>query len=472
MSAFNARRVILVDDDEQGGEVLARRLRAQGYRVETARDGAVGADLALRNPPSAVVADLWMPGISGVQLCQLLGREPATSGVPVLLRGPADDPRSRFWAERAGAVAYVSKGRTGELARALLHATATAAEDENAFFMQLSGEAQDIHARIARHLDAALFQSVIVGEVRALASAGSLSRLFDLFAQFYCQVQSYRWLAVQTWKPDQLWLHCTPAHAVEAELEARAALVVAEHVPCCRIEDGDAHDAGADRFEVRPLAFAGEPIGRLAIAPTGIEDDWASVLDPVARELGGVIRMATLVEESHRLASTDMLTGLANRRALLELLGAAVARAERSGPQVSVVLLDIDHFKLVNDQHGHAAGDRVLAAVGEALRLHLRGADMPARWGGEELVAVLPDTGSQAAAAVAERLRVEIERLEVRSEHGERIPVTASFGVASYVTGDSVGTLTERADAAMYEAKRDGRNRVCSGPPKSVRRAS
>jgi DNA-binding response OmpR family regulator len=115
------RRVVLVDDHEVDREVLARRLRAQGYSVETAQDGAVGADLALRSPPSAVVADLWMAGISGIQLCQLLRREPATAGVPVILRGPTDDPRARFWAERAGACAYVAKGRTGEL-DAPLHA--------------------------------------------------------------------------------------------------------------------------------------------------------------------------------------------------------------------------------------------------------------------------------------------------------------------------------------------------------------
>src|SRR6266571_4535050 len=96
-------RVLLVDPSD-GRDALAERLRAQGYAVTTEGDPASGAHQALCDPPAVVVADLWMPGISGVQLCRLLRSEPATASVPVILRGQSDDPRSRFWAERAGAV--------------------------------------------------------------------------------------------------------------------------------------------------------------------------------------------------------------------------------------------------------------------------------------------------------------------------------------------------------------------------------
>lgn len=97
-------RVILVDASETSREVMVRRLSAQGYAVEAAADPMSGADMALSAPPAAVIADFWVPGISGIQLCRLLRTEPATADVPVILRGDDDDPRSRFWAERAGAV--------------------------------------------------------------------------------------------------------------------------------------------------------------------------------------------------------------------------------------------------------------------------------------------------------------------------------------------------------------------------------
>ena len=113
---------MLIDPTDRRREILCRRLRAQGYIVEDTGDAAVGAHMALSSPPAAIVADLWMPGISGVQLCRLLGSEPATVDVSVVLCVDRDEPRSRFWADRAGAAAYVLKGRTGELVRALAKA--------------------------------------------------------------------------------------------------------------------------------------------------------------------------------------------------------------------------------------------------------------------------------------------------------------------------------------------------------------
>ena len=167
-------RIILVDVDDASREVMVKRLLAQGYAVEATADPATGADMALCAPPAALIAELWMPSISGVQLCRLLRAEPATADVPVILRGPSDDPRSHFWAERAGALAYVVKGRMSELVRVLSRAVVNAPSSDG-FFMQLSGDGGDIRDRIARHLDAALFESVIAAEVRALASAMIMS---------------------------------------------------------------------------------------------------------------------------------------------------------------------------------------------------------------------------------------------------------------------------------------------------------
>src|SRR3954468_22448225 len=127
--------VILIESAEDTRERLGARLRMQGYQVTTAATPAEGAHLALSNPPSAVVANLWMPSISGIQLCRLLKAEPATAGVPVILRGQ-EDQRHRFWAERAGAAAYVGEGRMGDLVRALSRAIALAPAGTG-FFTQL-----------------------------------------------------------------------------------------------------------------------------------------------------------------------------------------------------------------------------------------------------------------------------------------------------------------------------------------------
>jgi CheY-like chemotaxis protein len=131
---MDSRRVLLIDPIQERRELLARRLRAQRYWVEETGDAVMGADMALKAPPLAVVADLWMPGISGVQICRLLGSEPATADVPVILCSEQDEPRSRFWAERAGAAACVVKGRTGDLVRAL--GVANREPSDDGFFVQ------------------------------------------------------------------------------------------------------------------------------------------------------------------------------------------------------------------------------------------------------------------------------------------------------------------------------------------------
>ena len=461
-------RIVLVDATHDSREVVARRLTAQGYLVEVFSDPALGADAALAAPPVALIADLWMPGVSGVQLCRLMRAEPATAEVPVILRGPSDDPRSRFWAERAGASAYVAKGRMGELVRILSQA-ATRAEANDGFFLQLSGGSVDIRDRIARHLDMALFDSVIAAEVRALASAGSFEKLFDLLSQFLSQVVSYHWMAVHTYEPNQFALHHHPAARTSAELEARAALEVLATLQLVRVEDEDARaETCAGGPTVCEISFGGNKIGKLAVAAISSDDpESTNLIALVARELGGPLRMASLVEESQRLATTDPLTGLPNRRALLGNLQVEIAHARRHGLPLSICLLDVDHFKHINDTYGHAAGDQVLAAIGGILPSELRVPDLPARWGGEEFVIVLKQASSEGAVVAAERIRKAIEDRSFNFKSA-RFTVTVSIGVAEFVASDSAETFIERADRAMYRAKVGGRNRVeLEDPPAS-----
>jgi two-component system cell cycle response regulator len=453
--------VLLIDPTDRRREILCRRLRAQGYLVDETGDAATGAHMALSAPPAAVIADLWMPGISGVQLCRLLKSEPATADVSVVLCVDRDEPRSRFWADRAGAAGYVLKGRTGELVRALAKAVDTAPRDDE-FFVQLSGGIVDIRDRLARHLDQALFDSVIAAELRSLAHAGNFERLFDLLAQLLSQINRYRWIALASGTPERLAIHHHPALHGVAEREARESLRSVASSQLVIVED---EDAAADEEPVEPIVrtvlFAGAPVARFALAPS-VEDieDAALLASVVARELGGAIKIAMLVEDSQRLAATDGLTGLMNRRAFTSAMNAELSRCARHGYPLAFALLDVDHFKRVNDAHGHAAGDRVLSSMGELLSRHLRAPDLAGRWGGEEFVVAFTSTNPDGARIAAERLRQVIEAAVIVGDGGERIPVTASIGVANWTTGEVLESLVSRADQAMYASKKSGRNRV------------
>jgi diguanylate cyclase (GGDEF)-like protein len=160
------------------------------------------------------------------------------------------------------------------------------------------------------------------------------------------------------------------------------------------------------------------------------------------------------------LATRDSLTQAHTRRHFIERLEAEVSRAKRGGAPLSVLMLDADHFKQVNDAHGHTTGDTVLQRIVEACGRCLRPYDMVGRFGGEEFAVLLSATGLPQACEVAERVRAAVAALRMTSPAGERMAVTVSVGVSTLQADDaSAAALIERADAALYRAKRDGRNR-------------
>ena len=165
-------------------------------------------------------------------------------------------------------------------------------------------------------------------------------------------------------------------------------------------------------------------------------------------------------EELERLANFDSLTGLLNRGAILRKLDEHIKHARRYKEELSLSLLDIDHFKSVNDRYGHLTGDDVLEKIGAELGRNLRDADIAGRYGGEEFIMVLPNTDLSSAVTVSERVRNTIEITKIKDTNGDMFGITASQGVSSYKSGDDEYSLIVRADSALYKAKENGRNRV------------
>jgi diguanylate cyclase (GGDEF)-like protein len=164
-----------------------------------------------------------------------------------------------------------------------------------------------------------------------------------------------------------------------------------------------------------------------------------------------------ILQQAERNAHTDALTGLGNRHWMQSMFDREIKRAAHSGKALCLMMVDVDHFKNFNDQYGHIAGDRVLAAVSETLREHLRPTDLIARFGGDEFAVLLPDLSLEQAERAAERVRAQVAALAPPSLS---TAVTISAGITSFKKGDDVAQLVQRADAAMYAAKDHGRNRV------------
>lgn len=191
-------------------------------------------------------------------------------------------------------------------------------------------------------------------------------------------------------------------------------------------------------------------------------------LEHQARDMAEHIAVAIKTSHLHDKTIIDGLTQLYSKRYFMEQMEANTNLAGRHQKPFSLIMVDVDHFKRVNDTYGHLTGDTVLVGVARMLKKMLRRYDSAYRYGGEELSIILPETNCEGAAKLAERTRQRVEKLTFTSEDGRKLKVTASFGVASYGPGrDAAGSLIGAADAVLYRAKETGRNRVCVAPESS-----
>lgn len=213
----------------------------------------------------------------------------------------------------------------------------------------------------------------------------------------------------------------------------------------------------AAEFAVFPLWWVGELEGVLILPKgTALTYKQLSIVSNVLVSLSGVAARYRLVAELTQKAHYDQLTGLVNRRFMDELLVNEIERCRRYRSPMTVLLLDIDHFKSINDTFGHDAGDRVLETVASRLKGTVRSVDSVARWGGEEFIVMVAETDLSSALVVGENIRKTVER----GEYALNRPVTVSVGVSEFKKDDTVDSLLKRADVALYRAKERGRNQV------------
>ena len=220
-----------------------------------------------------------------------------------------------------------------------------------------------------------------------------------------------------------------------------------------------------------PAAVSGSGIDQLLSGTREMQNAIATLQQRLDASRQEIERLQKEVNRAREAALADELTGLANRRGFDIALSACLAAEDPHAEGTCLLLADIDHFKRVNDTYGHLVGDKVLRAVAQILKASVKGKDTAARFGGEEFVVLLPDTNIRGAQALAEKLRMTIERSRIRrSDNQQEIAqITVSFGIASYCAGESASDFVSRVDRALYVSKRQGRNRVTLASERQTR---
>lgn len=460
----NTRRVLVVDDSASMRRAIQIRLEELGHRVTLAASGEEAFARCTQETFELVISDVTMGAVSGVHLCRMLRAEPTTRDVAIVLLTADDGPRSKFWGRHAGCDAYVSKREPETLAQAVDVALAARPGKTNP---QRGARPIDPLERLSRVLDRHLLQAVVASEARALMEhVGDRARMFEAALDLFDDVLAcpYAVLELESRGGSRRGTALLVRGALSAkpsEHEKQALGLDPDQVlDAVRRSDEFGPPQPGDVL-VQPVVAGREVVGRLRLygGPRGLGNDDAETAVWLAAALGPVLKSLLLVEETQRLATTDPLTGLNNRRTIEAALQVEVHRASRYGSPVSVILCDVDRFKSINDTFGHPTGDEVLCALARTLQQSLREVDVVGRWGGEEFLIVLPETDVAGALIVAERLCAAIRAIS--PFHAGPPSVTMSAGVATYSLGTTRDAFLRQVDSALYEAKRTGRDRAC-----------
>lgn len=449
-------RILVVDDIPANVRLLEVRLLAEYFEVITASSGAEALDICETTKIDVVLLDVMMPEMDGFEVCRRLKSDPATAHLPVIMVTALGQVADRIRGLEAGADDFLTKPvndlqlmtrvkslvRLKMLTDELRLRTATATSIGLANILNRTESMPDASAKVLL-IDSrvAIFERIrskIRGDIE-------LEFASDPNAGFFQAAEgNYECVILSTTLPDVDPLRlCSQLRSLD-RTRFLPIILLAEQDDDPRIIRG--LELGVNDYLVRPV----DPHELTARLYTQI------------RRKRYNDRLRASVTQSLEMAVTDALTGLHNRRYLDSHLQTLFDRAVARRRPLSIMIVDLDRFKSINDTHGHDGGDDVLREFARRLRQNMRGIDLICRFGGEEFVIVMPDTEGQVAEKVAERIRAEIARTPFSvGKQGQPVRITISVGVSSVKRqDDNVAALLKRADLALYEAKKSGRNRV------------
>jgi two-component system, cell cycle response regulator len=449
-------RILVVDDVPANVKLLEARLSAEYFDVLTASNGTEALDLCSRSECDIILLDVMMPDMDGFEVCRRLKSNPATHFIPVVIVTALDSPADRVRGLEAGADDFLTKPVSDVVLIARVRS-----------LTRLKMMTDELRMRAITSLEIGMEAP----ERSAIADKGVGGRILLVDDR----PSSYERLAPILAAEHTVDVEINPAEALFHAADGNYDLLIVSlslenydglrlcsqarslertrQLPILAISDADNNARLLRGLEIGVNDYLLRPIDKnelLARARTQI------------RKRRYTDHLRDNVQNSIEMAVTDALTGLHNRRYMESHLSTLADQASSRAKPLSLMILDIDYFKSINDTYGHDAGDDVLREFAVRIRKSIRGIDLACRYGGEEFVIVMPETDVQVAGLIAERLRRSIASETFAVNKGtKRIDVTISIGLATLDRKDEpVADVLKRADTALYRAKNDGRNRV------------
>lgn len=449
-------RVLVVDDVLPNVKLLEAKLSSEYFEVLTASNGPEALEVIERENPDIILLDVMMPVMDGFEVCRRIKADPRTTHLPVVMVTALSDVADRVRGIEAGADDFLTKPVVDSAlfarVRSLLRLKMMM--DEWRLREQTSSQLGMLVPRAMTELDVTSARLLVIEDntIDAVNMIESLAVDNDEVTRVSSGRAGFE--AASREDPDlvicSLNLEDDDALRLLSQFRAHEAT---RQLPILMVGEEDQTDKLAKALDLGANDYLMKPVDRNELL--------ARVRTQIRRR-----RYQELLRENYEqslsLALTDSLTGLYNRRYLLSHLKRLMQDTAHRQKPLSVLMLDVDHFKQVNDTFGHAVGDLALQHLTEVMRSNVRNVDTVARLGGEEFVIVMPDTQEGFAVRIADRLRQRIADTPMALPDGHALSVTVSIGCAMRHSpdDDSLDALMQRADAALYRAKGAGRNRV------------
>jgi two-component system cell cycle response regulator len=448
-------KVLVVDDILANVRLLEAKLMAEYFEVSTAMNGLDALECVQRIKPDIVLLDVMMPGMDGIEVCRRIKTNSATLHIPVIMVTALDQPEDRIRGLEAGADDFLTKP-VNDLALFCRVKSLVRLKMLTDELLSRHGPEDEEFIRRSGGLGGELDEPgrVLLIDNRGLLHDRIKAALLGRH-QLDCVSDPQKAVlqaAEKTYELVLINLDLDGYDGLRLCSQLRS-LQRTRQVPILIIVDPDDHQRMIKALDMGVNDYLMRPIDR---------QELLARVNTQIRRSRFTTRLRDNVQQSMELAVTDALTGLYNRRHMDTQVAALVDSAAGRGTPLAVLAVDVDHFKAVNDSHGHDAGDRVLQELAMRIRKNTRSLDLAFRTGGEEFVIVLPSTDRAVALKVAERLRRSVSARPFNT--GARsglLPITISVGIASLESPtDTLEELLKRADLALYRAKREGRNRV------------
>ncbi len=448
--------VLVVDDVPANVKLLEAKLTNEYYDVITAKDGFEAIEQTKAKKPDLILLDVMMPGIDGFEACRRLKQDPEVSHIPIVMVTALSEPSDRVAGLEAGADDFITKpindtalfARVRSLVRIKVLIDELRLRDKSGSQLGMSASDYSLNLDVSgSHLMLVDDDVVQVRRIGEKLNTGGYK-----LNQFSDHKQALEFARGQE-NLDLIMISTQLADIDGLRLATQfKAIEQVRNVPIIMLVEEDEQHLMLKGLELG--------VNDYLLTPVDFNEMFARIKTQIRRKKYQEA-LKSNYQESVSMAVTDGLTRLYNRHYLDTHLKNLVRQAAEQGRALSVVIMDMDHFKSVNDTYGHAAGDEVLKTLAGIIVQTIRSADLAARYGGEEFVVLMPETDAIRAYEAAERLRKGVEAAEFVIPNPESpIRKTVSIGCATMMPNDTPESLLKRADTALYEAKNTGRNKV------------